>query len=342
MSISSTHVIHGFKTAFAAVLTYAIITLANFETGYWAVITTVIVMQVYVADSVKMCLYRFFGTIIGALLGVLVLLFAPKTPFFIGVALFLTIGLCSFLTRYTTRYRMAAITVVIMVLTGLYTQDIIVFGLTRVFEICIGIFCAFLVSILVFPKRKVDLLRDKLEAQAKECSEKCCILVEAFISKQRNVTETLLDDLVKDVWDNHALLQNINQHEALIYHKKFNENFSLKVSVINHCVEHMRNMVRTLNSLSGDGYDIIMSRELKKLAEESGNALILFIKNEALTAKKDLKKLIADLDIKLVNIRKEGLIRRFDSKRLTQVFSFYSSLHYFSEDILSGMNSIQD
>ena len=100
MHISSTHVIHGLKTATAAVMAYIITTALNLEFGYWAVISTVIVMQVYVADSVAMCLYRFSGTLIGALLGVLVILVVPKTPFFTGIALFLTIGICSFLTRY--------------------------------------------------------------------------------------------------------------------------------------------------------------------------------------------------------------------------------------------------
>ena len=46
----------------------------------------------------------------------------------------------------------------------------------------------------------------------------------------------------------------------------------------------------------------------------------------------------SDLDEKLIHIRKEGLIRRFDYKKLIQVFSFYSSLLYFTDDILSGMN----
>ncbi len=37
-------------------------------------------MQVYVADSVEMCLYRFLGMLIGACLGVFAILVIPKTP----------------------------------------------------------------------------------------------------------------------------------------------------------------------------------------------------------------------------------------------------------------------
>ncbi len=331
-----THVTHGIKTAFATVLAYAITTLLHLEFGYWAVISTVIVMQIYVADSIEMCLYRLSGTIAGALVGVLVLLITPKTDFFIGIALFVTIGICSFLSRYKNRYRMAAITVVIIVMTGSHTDNIFSFGMARVFEIFIGILCAFAVSIFIFPKKRVDVLMDKLEQQSKACSQKCRILVKAFISKQQNVQETLVDELVKDIWDNHALLQKIRLHEALIYHKSFNKNFSKKVSLMSRSAEHLRNMVRTLNSLDENGYDIIMADELEALAKESGDTLVRLMKNDALPEAKTLEARVADLDTKLINIRKEGLIRRFDSKRLIQVFSFYSSLLYFAQDIIDS------
>ncbi|MBI9083491.1 MAG: FUSC family protein [Desulfobacterales bacterium] len=340
MGILSTHVTHGFKTGIAAVLAYAITTALALEFGYWAVISTVIVMQVYVADSVEMCLYRFSGTIIGAMLGVSVILIIPKTPLFIGIALFVTIGICSFLTRYRTRYRMAAITVVIVVMTGLHAQDVLIFGLFRVLEICIGILCAFAVSVLVFPKRRVDVLREKLETQATACADKCCILVDAFISRQQNVAESLVTELAGDVWDNHALLEKTRLHESLIYHKKFNENFALKVSVISRSVEHLRNMVRALNAIEDNGYDIIMAQELKMIAEKSGKALVMFVKNEPLAVKNDLERTVSELDAKFLDIRKEGLIRRFDTKKLIQVFSFYSSLLYFTDDILAGMNEL--
>ena len=338
MGILSTNIMHGFKTAFAAILAYAITTALSLEFGHWAVITTVIVMQVYVADSVEMCLYRFSGTMIGAMLGVLALLVIPQTPFFIAIALFVTIGICSFLTRYKTRYRMAAVTVVIVVITGLHAQDVFIFAISRVFEICIGILCAFTVSVLILPKRKVDVLRVKLETQANACADICRTLVDAFILKQQNVEEALVIELVNDVWDNHALLEKISKHEALIYRKKFNENFALKVSVISRSVGHLRNMVKALNSMDDNGYDIIMSQELRKLAEKSGSALVMFVENKSLTVRNELERTVSELDAKLRNIRKEGLIRRFDAKKLIQIFSFYSSLLYFTDDILSGIN----
>ena len=165
-------------------------------------------------------------------------------------------------------------------------------------------------------------------------------MVEDFISKQQNVRDTLVDDLVNDVWENHALLQKIRQHEALIYPKKFNAHFSIKITVMSRSVEHLRNMVRTLNSIEGDGYDIIMATELKTIARESGKALVKMMKNDPLPRENTLENTVADLDKKLSTLRKEGLIKRFDSKKLIQIFSFYSSLLYFAEDILSATKKL--
>lgn len=342
MNISSTHVIHGCKTALAAVLAYTITTLLNLELGYWAVLTSVIVMQVYVADSVEMCLYRFSGTIAGAFFGVLVMLVTPKDVFSISIALFITIGICSFLTRYQTRYRMAAITVVIIVMTGISADNIIFFAMSRVFEICIGILCAFTVSVLIAPKRRVDLLMGRLESQSADCADKCTALVDAFVSRQRHVEQTFVDELLKNVWDNHAMLQKIRQHEALIYHKKLDRHFSDKVTLMSRSTEHLRNMVRTLNSPGRQDYDIIMARELETIAKESGKTLSAIMGGHIPPANEadELEQAIAALDTRLITIRNQGMIRRFDTDKLIQVFSFYSSLRYFAEDILSGAKKI--
>jgi hypothetical protein len=144
-----------------------------------------------------------------------------------------------------------------------------------------------------------------------------------------------------EVWDNHALLEKTRRYESLIYQKTFQENFTLKVAVISRSVEHLRNMVRALNTCDDEGYDIIMSRELMEVAEVSGKALVKFVQNDSSQIKQDLAQAIAELHRKLIGIRKEGLIRRFDSQKPVQVFSFYSSLSYFADDILAGLDELR-
>lgn len=81
-----------------------------------------------------------------------------------------------------------------------------------------------------------------------------------------------------------------------------------------------------------------MSRELRKIAAVSGEALVKFVRNEQLHVKQDLARAVAERDVKLIDIRREGLIRRFDSQKLVQVFSFYSSLLSFADDILPSLD----
>ncbi len=69
------------------------------------------------------------------------------------LGIFVSTGICAYLTRYNARFRMAAITVAIVYLTSLTEDHRIQFTLFRVAEIGIGVLCAFLVAVVVWPNR---------------------------------------------------------------------------------------------------------------------------------------------------------------------------------------------
>lgn len=338
------HWIHGIKTAIAAGLCYGITTFYNLEYGYWAVISTVIVMQVYVADSIRMCLYRLSGTIIGALMGIGSLLYFPDTMAGRLFAVLLPVGICSFMTHYNPRYRMAAITAVIVIMTGFSAPDKLGFAFARIIEIAIGIFCAFVVSVLIFPVRVVDVLKENMRNQALECCEKYDILARAFLNGQQRVDEALLEDLTRKVWKNHELFQSIKQHEALIYHKKFSKDMKMVISTMDKVVEHLRTMVRTLNVTEGARFDIIMEKELTVLAKQSKEALMILVGNHASagpgsTGTAHLSQAIAATEERLHALRSQGVTTRFDLHKLEQFYSFYHSMHYLAEDLVAAVES---
>ncbi len=68
------HVRHGIKVGLACVLALIVSGSIGVPYAYWAVITTVIVMQMHVADSIRMSFYRFSGTAIGAFIGIVAIL----------------------------------------------------------------------------------------------------------------------------------------------------------------------------------------------------------------------------------------------------------------------------
>jgi len=335
-----THLIHGVKSAIAALLCYSITVFYDLEYGYWAVISTVIVMQVYVADSIQMCLYRFSGTMIGAITGIAAILIFPETPTWRMASIFLPVAILSFMTHYNPRYRMAAITAVIVVMTGFNAPDKVSFGFFRIIEISIGIFCAFGVSVLIFPVRVVDLLKKDIKDQALDCCEKYDILVHAFINGQKHVDKTLLEELTRKVWNNHGLFQSIKRHEALIYHKKFTKNLKIIVSTMDTVVEHLKTMARTLDVTPERGFDIIIKDELQVLADKSKEVLMMMVENspeeKGIYA---LSQALENTEKKLHELRSQGATTRFDLHKLVQVYSFYHSMHYLAEDLVIALES---
>ncbi|ACN16409.1 conserved hypothetical protein [Desulforapulum autotrophicum HRM2] len=341
-AIPMIHWIHGIKTALAAGLCLGITTFYHLDFGYWAVITTVIVMQVYVADSIQMCLYRFSGTIIGAVLGIASILIFPDTPLYHFPAVMVPVGILSFMTHYNTRYRMAAITAVIIIMTGISAPNQVSFALFRIIEITIGLFCAFLVSVLVFPVRLVDVLRENLRQQTLECCEKYDILVAAFLNGQEPVDKELLAPLGSKVWKNHELFENIRHHEALIYHKKFGKNLKTIVASMDTVIEHLKTMVRNLNATTESGFDILMKDELRGLAQASQVALTAMVENSPDLGIQGLADALERTEKKLHALRSKGVTTRFDLHKPVQVYSFYHAMHYLAQDLMQSLEAIKE
>src|SRR5215831_20417353 len=65
------------RTTFAALITFALAHLLALPQGFWAVLTSVIVMQASVGGSLKASLDRIVGTAAGGLWGVAVTLVVP-------------------------------------------------------------------------------------------------------------------------------------------------------------------------------------------------------------------------------------------------------------------------
>ena len=270
--ISPAHIRHGLKTGIAAVLALVVADVLHIEYGYWAVISAVIAMQMNVADAIEMCLYRFIGTVMGAVMGVIAIMLFPDTPVWNGVALFVTTGLCAFLTRWDPRYRMAAITVSIVILASAGHAGRIDVGLFRVLEIAIGVGCAFVVTVTLWPVRAAVSLRRDLASQAENCAHYMTTLVDRFLARQTHVPADLLDPLLRATPRNRERLSKVRRHESLIY---FYDNQPLETlsTVVERTTDHLRVMLRSLNACDADGYDIMMAAEMRALAETVAHTL---------------------------------------------------------------------
>ncbi len=303
--------------------------------GFWAVLSAVIVMQVNVADSINMCLYRFTGTALGAAIGITALLLFPQTPVLLGVGLFLAVAFCAYMTRHSTRYRMAAITVVIVMLAGSGEGNPIVFGLSRVMEIGLGVLCAFVVTVTIWPMRAGAALKSRLERQFVACADIFHTITEAFISLQQPLDPNLLSKLDKEIGENRLMLHKALKHERIF----FDDNTALlavQVGILERCLDQLHALLSIENTTQGEGFSIIMQNELRALAQTSTDVMRAMGAGQ-IPPLAPLQQALADTEGRLQQLRDEGVTKRFHLRKLLQVFSFINIIQAFGEDLQRGL-----
>jgi uncharacterized membrane protein YccC len=141
------------RTTVAAVATLFLVTALGLPQGYWAVITTVIVMQANLGGSIRAAWARLAGTAIGAASGALAASLGGPAWVALALAVFVTLAVCTGIARLRDSSRVAGITAVIVILAGHPGTSPFAVGLDRFFEIAIGIVTALAVSAAVLPSR---------------------------------------------------------------------------------------------------------------------------------------------------------------------------------------------
>lgn len=323
---------HGLKTGIAAVLAFALADLLHLKYGYWASLSSVIVMQVYVADSVQMCLYRFIGTAVGAVIGMIAILVFPATQFWTVLGLFCAVAFCAYMTRYNDRYRMASITVCIVIMASLHEDNRLAFSLLRVVEIGIGVASAFVISILLWPVRAGTTLREKLRDRFDECAKGYEIIMNAFLSMQSRVDPDLLSNLQKGLESDRLLLRKVQRHERRMYHED-TDLLDLKVRTLEKCTAHLQTMLEALNSEQSRGYEIIMEDELHMLADVTVDCMRSIATGNPVSTRL-LTETLASAEDRLHTLRRDGATRRFYLQKLIQFFAFYHSAQAMGRDIV--------
>jgi uncharacterized membrane protein YccC len=143
----------------AGVVSYALGTALGLSQSYWAVFTTVIVMQASVGGSMKASLDRIVGTIGGAAWGVAVAVTVPhQGAVATELALALTLLPLAVVAAFRPAYRVAAITGTIVLLGRFGQLGVVQAALERVFEIGLGSIVALAVAMTVTPMRAQGLL----------------------------------------------------------------------------------------------------------------------------------------------------------------------------------------
>jgi len=144
----------------AAVLAFALAKLLGFSHGYWAVITSIIVMQTSVGGSLKAALDRLLGTMAGALWGAVIALVIPHaTTAGLAGAMVAAIAPLALLAAIRPSFKVAPVTafIVLVPLSGVAAPPLS-YALDRILEISIGSVVGMVTSLLVLPARAHQVL----------------------------------------------------------------------------------------------------------------------------------------------------------------------------------------
>jgi uncharacterized membrane protein YccC len=249
------------------------------------------------------------------------------------MALFCSVGFCAYMTRYSARYRMAAITVCIVVLASIGEESRLVFGMLRVVEIGVGVVAAFVVTVLLWPVRAGNALRARLRNRFKQCADAYKQLVNAFLSLQTEVDPHLFDGFLGDVRQDRSLYQSMVRHERWMYHEDVDV-LGLRVRTLETCGTHLQTMLHALNSVEGQGYEIIMEQELRDLVAAT-LAVMESMGAGHVPDMEELAQAFERAEARLLELREGGATRRFHLQKLIQFFAFYHGTRAIAKTILN-------
>jgi uncharacterized membrane protein YccC len=135
------------KTSGAAMVSLYASRILNFPEGYWAAISSIIVMQSDLGATLRTSWVRLAGTAIGAVVGGGAMALLGPHHWSFGIAVMVAILICAWLDRWES-YRFAGVTVAIVMLVGHHGAPFVV-ALHRFLEVSLGIVIA-LVTLLIW------------------------------------------------------------------------------------------------------------------------------------------------------------------------------------------------
>ncbi len=283
--LSRLHLRHAVKTGLACCLAYLISALLKSNYPVWAVVSTIVVMQrTSVAESLQASLLRFSGMALGAVIGVaLSLVFThPENIWSITVILFGLNAAGAYFFQYGSRYMLASIAATIVLLVGHFQMhhsmgEAVIFGLTLIWEIALGVGVAIVVSALIWPVRLSDTLKRDLEHQFSLVADHLTGIARAY-AKDSSVATSSLRELVGKLLNNRSRLTAAAQNERYLYNENYDD-LEARVVTVNRSVTVLRILLDVLNDADKSGHPPLMPREAEEAASHLALAITEFGRN---------------------------------------------------------------
>lgn len=156
--IAPAHLKLALRATIAGIATYLLAERFALPNGYWAVLTAVLVVQATLGASLSVAIDRALGTLAGGVVGVAGAMLAGPSQVQTLAVLSLALFIAAAMAARSPSFKLAPVTVVIVMLAHPGGDAPWLAGLTRVAEIALGGVVGLLCAILILPERALGKL----------------------------------------------------------------------------------------------------------------------------------------------------------------------------------------
>jgi len=340
--ITSSMLRHALRTAIAASATAALTQVLHLEQGYWAVFSSILVMQAHFGSSIAASWARLVGTASGAVLGALA---AAGSDALLGpgmgtltAAMFVTIFLCALLAAKNDNLRLAGLTAAVVIcLHAGAGESAFSIGLSRFLEVGLGIVVAMAVS-LAWPSHARVVLRFGLGKGLEKLAELLAALIESRLHGHYDRPSIFhhKDALLRLFLRNRQLLASARREPGP---SSQGEELSNLLNLEDRLGEHMLAMDHAIENAPPEGFHQHLPGELGELGAALQNGLTVLaraIHDNAAADPQALARLDAALAAtgrKLLDLRQQRIIAVYDLDEVMHFYSFYHALRQAARDV---------
>lgn len=335
-----------FKTALAASLSFilGIAFSTAFDrpnmiaSGLWSVLASIVVIQAYLGGTYQAAWQRFFGVLIGSLIGAASIVYMGDSALSLGVGVFCTIIVCSLLYLKESLRIASMSTAAIIILSGIRPEvDPWLFSLYRFLDSCLGIIVAIFIAYFVWPERAVENLRRNcariLSLVAKYY--RLAVSMDVKESSHQQTEEALYDEIL-------TLLQKNREyrHDAaleLFNREEKREQWTLMANQLEQAFDSVAALSRLHKDILSKIFDDSLANTTAELIDQTDLAL----QNLARTLARELSSVdlhplenaLTRLSQELLRFRETRTTRKFNIEDVESFFVFFYRLRCIGEDI---------
>ncbi len=328
--------LHALRTAVAATLTYVLTYALGLEQGYWAVFSSILVMQANIGSSLAASRARLLGTAAGAFLGAgIASLFGPGLWSTSG-AMFLAVLLCGRLSAQKESLRLAALTAALVVSLHLPGSNAFTIGLSRFLEVGLGIVVA-LGVLFAWPSRARVVLRRGLAEGLRHLAALLSALMDSRLrgAYDRQRVFHAKDALLRLSLRNRQL-SDAARHEPGGGDER--ERLRDLLAAQDRLAEHLLAMDHAIENAPAEGFHRHLPEELGELGESARLTLLALADGlesgaggvDGAAAR--LTRALQASGAKLLELRQQRIIAVYDLDEVMHFYSFYHALRELARE----------